>query len=206
LDVNAGGGLIPESARKRHHRLHATRVVSSKHFGSAPGMVEIVCLEAALAFRNELFDIVDADDNDSIVFPHVDSCVAVIFLLSKGKARGGHVSVAAASGKVGSEESLREMLGRMLEWGGGGAVEQVIFVGHPAWKGFCDKLPGEQKELEKVPIVNLCKFNDPLDVFVDLGPQKLRVQKWVKDTTRHDTKAPKRRDDWLYDETLPTGR
>jgi hypothetical protein len=168
-------------------------------------MVDVVCLEAALAFRNEMMDIVDAADNDSIVFPHVDSCVAVIFLLGKGKARGGHVSVTSASGTTDSEFSLTEMLERMLDWGSGGTVEQVIFVGHPSWKGYCDKLVAKQDKLAKVPVVNLCKFNDPLDVFVELGPQKLRVQKWAKGA-RDDTAAPARRDDWLYDETLPTGR
>jgi hypothetical protein len=168
-------------------------------------VVDVVCLEAALAFRNEMMDIVDAGDNDSIVFPHVDSCVAVIFLLGHGKARGGHVSISAASGKTGYAESLQEMLERMLDWGSGEAVEQVILVGHHDWRKHGDTLVGQQAKLAQVPLVNLCKFDDPLDVFVELGAQKLRIQKWEKGV-RHETAAPDRRSSWLYDETLPTGR
>lgn len=172
-------------------------------------MVDIVCLEAALAFRNDLMDIVDAADNDSIVFPHVDSCVAVIFLLGKGRARGGHVSMTPAStsmggtAEVGYEPSLTEMLGRMLEWGSGDKVEEVIFVGHPTWKGYCDKLVSKQEKLTKVPVRTICAFNDPIDVFVELGTQKLRVQAWKKGA-RDDAAPPLRRDDWLYDERLPS--
>ncbi|MEO3473822.1 hypothetical protein AAFN86_18285 [Roseomonas sp. CAU 1739] len=167
-------------------------------------MVDVVCLECALAFRNEMMDIVVADGNDTIVFPHVDSCVAVVFLHAGGKATGGHVSLTAASGGFGEALSLTEMLGRMLDWTPD-PVQQVIFIGHHDWRGVCDTVIASQPKLAAVPYANVCRFNDPLDIFVELGSQKLRVQNWQKDTARHETVAPARSGHWIYDENLPTG-
>lgn len=169
---------------------------------------EMVCLEAALAFRNEMFDIVSADGNATVVFPHVDSCVAVIFLHAKGKATCGHVSQTTAGaamegrGPVGQAESLADMLPRMHEWSNATPVEQVIFVGHPSWRGICATAASKDPLLAKAKCVNLCDYNDPLDIFAELGAQKLRIQKWVSNPSRDATQVPARQGEWLYEGAL----
>ncbi len=164
-------------------------------------MVDVVCLEYALAARNEMFDIVTAEGNDAIVFPHIDSCVGVVFLHADGKATAGHVSVIAASEKVGEDVSLTEMLGRMRDWTGA-AVQRVILIGHPAWRQVAARALAADQALSAVPCDDHCSFNDPIDVFVELGNRKLRVQAWQPDQGRDVTVPPARTGDWLLDANL----
>lgn len=164
-------------------------------------MVDVVCLEYALADIHNLLDIVTADGNDAIVFPHIDSCVGIVFLHAGGKATAGHVSVASASGQMGEEVSLTEMIGRMRSWTDA-AVERVIAIGHPTWSAIVRRVLAADQDLNTVTFADHCSFNNPIDVFVELGTGKLRVQAWQADHGRLASAAPARREEWLLDQAL----
>ena len=76
-------------------------------------------------------DLVVAEKGDTISFPHVDSCLAIVFVrLDPYRAAGGHAAVTTKSDKFGFKESLAEMIGRLkAQFTTGGAPNLALFVG-----------------------------------------------------------------------------
>jgi hypothetical protein len=75
-------------------------------------------------------DVVAAEPGDTINFPHVDSCLAVVFLrLNLYVVVGGHAAVTTRSGKFGFRESLTEMVERMAEKFNGDLPQYAAFIG-----------------------------------------------------------------------------
>jgi hypothetical protein len=73
-------------------------------------------------------DLKAAASGDLLIFPHIDSCLAIIFVL-KGKAIGGHAALTSKAGAFGFEDSLKEMLNRLETAAKGEAPQLIMFVG-----------------------------------------------------------------------------
>lgn len=173
-------------------------------------MTDHVCLEWALADIFGTTDIVSASGNNRIVFPHVDSCMAVVFLLDGGKALGGHASLGLREGTKTTgdglyNDSLNDMLTRMVEKAGATKITGIIYVAHPTFGHSIKTCQGAIERLKLVPTNNACKFNKAVDVFMDLGMQKLRVQNSVDDDKRPMDGVPAETGKWLYDSPLNEG-
>ena len=78
-------------------------------------------------------DLVIATDNDDIIFPHVDSCMAIIFIFlgSQKKVIGGHANVQAdANSDPNTRKSLESMLKRMRDASPEGVKPTLaVFIG-----------------------------------------------------------------------------
>lgn len=94
-------------------------------------MADRICLEKAFADEAGLTDIVTAAGNDRIVFPHVDSCVAIIFRMADGTVMGGHATMQIRGDAAGYGVSATDMLTRIQAQASGAAIAQVLYVGHP---------------------------------------------------------------------------
>ncbi len=89
-------------------------------------MADHVCLEWGNGD-----DLAIAEKGDTISFPHVDSCLAIVLVrLDPYKAAGGHAAVTTKSGEFGFKASLAEMIGRLKgQFATGGAPNLAVFVG-----------------------------------------------------------------------------
>jgi hypothetical protein len=122
-----------------------------------------------------LADVVVASANETVVFPYVDSCIAVIFMLSDDTAVCGHAS-AEMMGKIDRKMMLGDITDRMLEEIPKNIeVVRRIFVGASDWKGPCEDHveAATAKKLNS----NDTHFNDagPLNIFLKLGPREVTV-------------------------------
>lgn len=163
-------------------------------------MTDRVCLEWALADENKLTDIVVAAGNDRIIFPHVDSCCAIIFLMTDNTAIGGHATLQIRNQDVGYDVSATDMLTRMVARANGRGIAQIIYVGHPDWDEQVVAVQNGVAAIANIPSSNRCQFNDPIDVFADLGDGRLRVQAWTRSIIPRAAAAlPDETGVWLYD-------
>jgi hypothetical protein len=170
-------------------------------------MADRICLEWAFADEAGLTDIVTAAGNDRIVFPHVDSCVAIIFRMADGTVMGGHATMQIRNGAVGYAVSATDMLTRMLAQANGAAIAQILYVGHPDWNHHVVLAQAGIAAIAATAASNLCLFDDPIDIFVDLGAARLRVQKWVKPVVKRDpAHIPAETGDWEHDEPFVARR
>lgn len=136
-----------------------------------------------------------------IVFPNVDSCCAFIFLKADGSAVGGHATQ-FFNGDIRMRESADDMLARMLT--AGGVPSQILYVGQIDWSGAAGQAQAANAQLMNCQAANLCRFNVTLDIFVDLGAGRLQVQAHDKTAKRDFGAAPLKRNNFLYDQPLPT--
>jgi len=80
--------------------------------------------------------VVVADKDDNIIFPGVDSCLAIAVSLSNGSIIGGHVGEfwppnQNAKPLANAQRILTEMLAKPVCRGA--SIKRVLFVGDPAW-------------------------------------------------------------------------
>jgi len=165
-------------------------------------MPDVICTEWAIAQENGLEDIVTATDNDVIVFPHVDSCCAFIFLMPDGSALGGHASQLGPKDQFGPDASSEDMLERMLAKAGGAPHTIIAICNADGWaEGFPTaqmKIP----ELTNCQAANYCgELKKAADIYVDLGTRRLQCQDWVKGR-RGDAEVPLQTNNWVLDEPL----
>jgi hypothetical protein len=138
---------------------------------------------------------------EEIVFPNVDTCCAFVFLMADGSAVGGHATQWFNDG-INKRESADDMLARMVT--AGGVPSQILYVGQADWKTDASLAQAANRQLKDCQAANLCRFYDTVDVFVDLGARRLQVQAKNKSEQRDFGAAPLKRNDWLYDQPLPT--
>jgi hypothetical protein len=171
--------------------------------GGVP-MGDVICTEWAIARENGLEDIVAAKDNDVIVFPHVDSCCAFIFLMRDGSGLGGHASQVGPKNQFGPGESSDDILARMLEKAGGAPQTIIAICNADGWAEAFPLAQGKIPDLASCQASNYCgRLKKAADIFVDLGTGRLQCQDWVKGP-RGDAVVPLKTNDWVFDKPLAT--
>jgi hypothetical protein len=124
-------------------------------------------------------DLVIATGNDEIIFPHVDSCLAIIFTLPN-QAIGGHAHMQPDIASFpDTEASLQAMLARMRRAAGGAKPLLAIFVG--ALSDSDPNLWPVRRIISQDPhmqgVATLVKnLSASLDVFFKCGSHRLIVQ------------------------------
>ena len=93
------------------------------------------CVEPAVAAEGPYEYLVEVEADDELLFPHVDSCLAIAFILEDGRVLGGHVGMmlpgADSLDPYGNAMSICEqMLGKRK----GAQVRRVILVGDGNWE------------------------------------------------------------------------
>ncbi len=129
-------------------------------------------------------DLVIATDNDDIIFPHVDSCMAIIFIFlgPPKKVIGGHAHLQADQNSApNTENSLESMLERMRDASEGVKPTLAVFIGaiteNDANLWPVNKVLMSNDYLESCQKL-YCHREESLDVFYDLGTDELIVQKY----------------------------
>ena len=169
-------------------------------------MADVICTEWAIARENGLEDIVTAKGNDVIVFPHVDSCCAFIFLMRDGTALGGHASQIGPNDQFGPGPSSEDILTRMLEKAGRAPYAIIAICNADGWDDAFPQAQDNIPELANCQASNYCgELKKAADIFVDLGTRRLQCQDWVKGK-RGDAEVPVRTDVWVFDQPLATIR
>ena len=133
----------------------------------------------------------------AIYFPHVDSCVAILFKLKGGSVVGGHAGVMYSYKKVTKDyglPSLRKVLKEMKKKCGGQTISKIFAIGNTdSWNGDV-----ETEIKTQCPNTNVdVKDKSPINVVVDVGVKKveIKVYKWIQN---EDSKK------WMYGSQTPT--
>lgn len=168
-----------------------------------------VCVEPAVDFDGSVRVV---SDNDVLVFPHVDSCMSVTFMVSPGTLIGGHAGMMnhEAPWNMQAATNLRAILQRMLGQTHGKTVVRAIFIGNAANTADPDEnwdIPGQMAFLRArtgngtlpCPLINSGAIGGGVDVFFDNGRLRLTVQRYQSDRTRGFTEAPPLRANPLLD-------
>lgn len=95
-------------------------------------MPVIRCVEPAVAAEGPYDYRVYVPAGDALEFPHVDSCLAIGFVLNNGAFVGGHVSVqeARADAPLQPHQNAMNILAEMQNLTpGGAAIDRLILVG-----------------------------------------------------------------------------
>lgn len=171
-------------------------------------MSDHVCVESAF---DEAMAVVRASGNDRIIFPHVDSCMAVIFVLLDQTLIGGHASqYDTATKALNPSLSLDTILVRMLA-SAESTIGKVIFIGDVTsdWGGagwqVSQKIATFQQYNRTAPqFAKIDTFNcgKGVDIFVDRGDLRLRMQHFQPGSQSHSKAAPPLRSSPVYDEPL----
>ncbi len=152
-------------------------------------MTQIICEENGQGHDN---DVVTIDNDDDLFFPHVDSCLAIIFVrLKPQRIVGGHAALYSKGGEVEFEKSLNEMLGRMeTALGGTAGPDLAIFIGDiaendmncwPVTKAFNGKPKFFKKTQSKIYVQH-----NPFDLWYDTGTFGIKIADW---NSNHDGKV-----------------
>lgn len=178
----------------------------------------IPCYEPSL-FPNQC--IVRADRNDTIVFPHVDSCMAVTVFQGRGEkfwAIGGHCPMFDDAPELSATGTIVRFCERMCnaESIRSSTIEKIIFVGGNKRKRLTEvehysisqalAVFGLNKQTNAAnwAIVNVRNAENGVDVFVDLPKQRLSIQQYKKDLGLDAFKPPPLRPDPFYSEAVHT--
>ncbi len=159
-------------------------------------MVQKLCLEPAWA-KQPSDIVVEVSGNDSLVFPHVDSCMSVTLFISSSTLIGGHAAMMSHLPPFGQDPTklLDKMIGLMLAEVKGRAITRAVFVGNAKpqarndenWR-VADQIARLRLQTKNAnlpcPLVNSWNVAGGVDVFFDLGQLRLKVQKWVKTAKR----------------------
>ena len=93
----------------------------------------IRCVEpAAVGPHNYL---AQADNRDELLFPHVDSCLAIAFLLNNDHAIGGHVGMMMpGANNLNPHGNAIQICNQMQAMIGNAQVSKVILIGDANWE------------------------------------------------------------------------
>lgn len=165
-------------------------------------MPEIVCVEPAIDFNASVRRV---SANDSLVFPHVDSCMSVTLMVSPDVLIGGHAGMMDhQTYEMQADVNLSDMLTRMINFTAGRRVVRAIFVGNDDtaapdgenWglnQAFAQVRNALNNQSLPCVRVNTSGTGKGVDVFFDNGPMRLRVQHYQFEAGRADLGVPTRR-------------
>ena len=165
-------------------------------------MADIVCVEPALSLANS---VVEVANNDTLVFPHVDSCMSVTLFLPPDTLVGGHAGMMdTTTFEMNAPVLLASMVTRMLTRAGTRKITRAVFAGNanPNAAGGENWRVGTQiARLRQVtgnpnlpcPLINSWDSARGIDVFFENGPTRLKVQLYQFEANRADLGVPTRR-------------
>ncbi|MEL7468068.1 MAG: hypothetical protein AAFN27_06425 [Pseudomonadota bacterium] len=99
-------------------------------------MADIKCVEPALATETDK-SVVDVAAANDLVFPHVNSCLAIGCLLADGRALGAHVSMMGVGADAEMDPDLQGTLGAsaLVPMVAPSSITKVVFLGDQGtWK------------------------------------------------------------------------
>jgi hypothetical protein len=92
------------------------------------------CVEPGLAVNGAQY-LVTCPANDELLFPHVDSCLAIAFLLVDGRIVGGHVGMQLpTSPDLDPYGNANAIANQMIGAAQGVGITQVILAGDGNWE------------------------------------------------------------------------
>ncbi len=161
-----------------------------------------VCVEPGVSQADS---VVVADVDEILVFPHVDTCVAVLLILTGGVLVGGHASrgdMGDAGGFPDARKNLLDVLVRMSGLAAGKVAGAIAFgqfdtvaKGNSCWDWtFQEMAVRDIADNESLPIHRIDTGNavSGVDIFADPGTRVIEVQRCVKDPSRGFLDAPRR--------------
>ncbi len=161
-----------------------------------------VCVEPGVSQADS---VVVADVDEILVFPHVDTCVAVLLILTDGKLVGGHASrgdMGDAGGFPDARKNMLDVLVRMSESALGKVASAIAFGqfdtvarGKSCWDWVFQEMiirDIADKETLTVHRIETYTAANGVDIFADPGTRVIEVQRCVKDPSRGFLDAPRR--------------
>ena len=123
----------------------------------------VKCVEPAAASPGGDRYLVSVAADDELLFPHVDSCIAIAFLLGDGRMIGGHVGMMMPGATdLNPHGNALQICNEMIAKVGASQVKKVIMVGDANWEN--DFITGKNVVKD---IVKTAGCGDSL--FIDTG-------------------------------------
>ncbi len=121
------------------------------------------CVEPAEAAPGGNRFLVNVPANDQLLFPHVDSCIAIAFVLGDGRMIGGHVGMMMpGANNLDPHGNAMQICNQMLALVGPTNVQKLIMVGDANWEN--DPITGQDVVNDIIQVVN-CNHT----LFIDTG-------------------------------------
>lgn len=162
-----------------------------------------VCVEPAVSGDD---CVVSAGVDEILVFPHVDTCVALLFILEGGKLVGGHASRGDMGDKGAFRGAFKNLcmimvgMGKLLDAKVTGVVAFGQFDAHAisdkCWKWVtAEQLIRETVDHDSIAIHRIDTSNaaNGVDIFADPGTRVIEVQRYQFEAKRGPLEAPTRR-------------
>ena len=142
-------------------------------------------VQASKAFNQNADSIVVAEytKKEHILFYHVDSCMAIGFVLNDGSIIGGHVSMVSLENEMRVYDNAADMCQTMLNMLWNRQVVKLIMVGGADWRN--DQFGGGKDSVEHIRNAVDCAdslyvgaLDYSLDVCMYTAQKELIVWKW----------------------------
>jgi hypothetical protein len=165
-------------------------------------MADIVCVEPGVS---EAHCVVEVNGNDTLVFPHVDSCMSVTLFVPSSTLIGGHAGMMdTATFEMNASGLLDAMIQRMLRLVGTRKIVRAVFAGNAnpnAGGGEDWQVVTQIAKLRRLvgnphlpcPLINSWETPKGVDVFFDNAELRMKVQLYEFDRNRGELGAPTRR-------------
>ena len=162
----------------------------------------VVCVEPAV---NAAHSVVTTNGNDSLVFPHVDSCMSVTFMVAPDVLIGGHAGMFDHNPPYGPQAgaNLLAIVTTMMGLVAGRAIQRVVFCGNNMGGGPGTNwaLPARIAALRLATgnpalpckLVNSANTGGGVDVVFNNGTMRMRVQAYQFEAGRGDLGVPAQR-------------
>jgi hypothetical protein len=122
-----------------------------------------ICVEPAEAVGGRYDYLVQVPANDELLFPHVDSCIAIAFVLADGRMIGGHVGMMMPNvPDLNPYGNAMHICRQMLTATGNARIANVLMVGDGNWE---NEFIGQRNVVHEIQNLVRC----PNTLFVDTG-------------------------------------
>jgi len=154
----------------------------------------VVCVEPAVSGPNS---VVTTAGNDSLVFPHVDSCMSVTFMIAPDVVIGGHAGMFDHNPPYGHQPAanLAAIIAGMQALVAGRPIRRVVFVGNDdgTW-GVAGQIAALRAAAGNpnlpCPLINSAQHGGGVDVVFNNGTLRLRVQGYQFEAARGNLGVP----------------
>lgn len=121
------------------------------------------CVEPAEALGGPNDYLVSVAANDELLFPHVDSCIAIAFILNDGSMIGGHVGMQMpTAANLDPHGNAMQICNQMMQRVGNAQVNTLLMVGDANWENeFIGNRNVVQDIIARVACIN--------SLFIDTG-------------------------------------
>ena len=165
-------------------------------------MADIVCVEPGVDHERS---VVEVNGSDTLVFPHVDSCMSVTLFVPSSTLIGGHAGMMdTTTFEMNASGLLDAMLQRMLRLVGTRKIVRAVFAGNAdpnAAGGENWQVVTQIAKLRRMadnphlpcPLVNSWETAKGIDVFFDNSELRMKVQLYEFERNRGELGVPARR-------------